>query len=107
MKFKIGQKVVALRTACNNMGDGIKKDEIYPVLGDLECTCGNACIDVGIKTKRPSKGIACGKCEKVLTRDSTVAWADEDLFEAIIEIKESFRAISYEKVVEEVPISVN
>lgn len=49
--FVVGQRVVALKTSKNNLGDGPDKDSRYKVIDIFKCKCGLWKVDVGIESK--------------------------------------------------------
>ena len=92
--FYIGQRVVALRNASNQIGVSIKKGQIYVVKDCIQCACGNWDIDLGL----PYIGTrfsTCRQCTNILP--ITRAWVNAKI---LAPITDNFQSITLEKVLE-------
>jgi hypothetical protein len=101
--FHPGQRVVAVTTVTNFRGVGIKEGETYVIKEVKQCgECGHWCVEIGLPYD-PSLHSSCPMCRR-LTLPYTAVWIGHERFAPIIE---DMQAVTFEKVVEQEPVSVN
>jgi hypothetical protein len=99
--FAVGQKVVALRSCRNDFGMELIKGKVYTVLGIIGCHCGEWNVNIGIFT--PPGGIStCAECGIKIS--PIAAYVP---YEWLAPIIEGMQAITFEKIVDQEPVSVN
>lgn len=99
--FHPGQRVVALRSCKNDFGMELVKGKIYIVIDVVGCSCGEWNVDVGIYT--PEGGVSpCAQCGRLLNKIAAYV-----TYEWLAPIIEDMQAVTFEKVVEQEPVSVN
>lgn len=76
--MNIGDKVVCIRTHCNN---AVIKNNIYVVCGVYTCNCGHVMLDVGIINGDHNTLSECSYCGKCIRTNTW--WVSQRLFSPI------------------------
>jgi len=80
--FRIGQKVVCIKSGENGFGIRVEKGEIHTITDLLKCHCGLRYVDIGLRTPRADKGY----CQSWhIISENDVVWVYEDFFAPIKE----------------------